>query len=91
MSFDTEEDMRRTMISDDAKNGFVYCLFIGSFDRGESDQTPILKHKALLLKPSSRIVGAFERIGCMTQTTGHFTKNPEVFTKESRVTKVQIV
>jgi hypothetical protein len=93
MSFDTEEDMRRTLAKDDTKNRLVYCLFIGSFDRGlcESDQTPILKHKALLLKPSSKIVGAFERIGCMTQRTGYSTKNSEVFTKDSRVTKVQIV
>ena len=93
LSYDTVEDQHAIETAKDVEGGTVYCLYIGTFTEtfDDEDENPQLRHRGLILRPSSRVPGAFERIGRWTQYIEHWVKNKEVFTKESKIIRVEIV
>lgn len=93
LSYDTVGDQHAIETAKDVEGGTVYCLYIGTFTEtfDDEDENPQLRHRGLILRPSSRVPGAFERIGRWTQYIEHWVKNKEVFTKESKIIRVEIV
>ncbi|KAF9469586.1 heterokaryon incompatibility protein-domain-containing protein [Collybia nuda] len=70
--------------------GTIYCLFIGSFiDVNDHDKEPHIRNSGLILKPVSG--GKFERIGRWTQFIEDWTSNGDLWTRQARVFKVEII
>jgi hypothetical protein len=86
--YDTEAEHLRHMSAERT----VYCLLIGvfhkNFDHVSKPQTSL---RGLLLKPSTNVADAFERIGFFTQHIEAWVSGKEVFNKEATVAKIKLV
>lgn len=76
--------------SEASAGGTVYCLFIGSFtDVNDDDKTPHVRQTGLILKP---VAGAkFERIGRWTLNIEDWVRNGDMWTKQTRVSRVELI
>ncbi|PPQ68506.1 hypothetical protein CVT26_003445, partial [Gymnopilus dilepis] len=79
-----------TPTAEESAGGTVYCLFIGSFSEVfNHDSKPHITHQGLILKPGAG--GKFERIGRWTQHIEDWVHSKDVWTRKSRVHRVEII
>ncbi|CAM1503023.1 Fc.00g077990.m01.CDS01 [Cosmosporella sp. VM-42] len=93
LNYDDPKDQEHVTSQENPVRGLIFFLFVGTFfshfELDKKNTHP--HHQGLMLKPSTRIPGAAERIGSWGQFIESWTEGKAVFLKEAAVVTVTIV
>jgi Heterokaryon incompatibility protein (HET) len=92
LNYDTDDVQHTVENARDVEGRTVYCLFIGAFtevfDHSDDEHVQL---SGLMLRPSVKPYGKWERVGRWTQHIEHWAGNIDIWTKRAGLERVEVI